>query len=153
MENEIFKSLLYIVNFFNNPQNDNFLLKEAGIKNDPNLLPIIVRIGAASSISVGELASQLGKNHSSTSRQVDKFERQGLLVTTPNSNDKRIRNITLSPKGNDIFQLITKTRQEVIAQSLSSLTSDDINTVNAGLAKLAKVLKNIDMNSYKQKRD
>ncbi|GAY73982.1 hypothetical protein [Lentilactobacillus kosonis] len=61
MENEIFKSLLYIVNFFNNPQNDNFLLKEAGIKNDPNLLPIIVRIGAASSISVGELASQLGK--------------------------------------------------------------------------------------------
>ncbi|GAY73983.1 hypothetical protein [Lentilactobacillus kosonis] len=49
--------------------------------------------------------------------------------------------------------MITKTRKEVIAQSLSSLTSDDINTVNAGLAKLAKVLKNIDMNSYKQKRD
>jgi DNA-binding MarR family transcriptional regulator len=78
MENEIFKSLFQIVTFFNDPKHDMDLLRKAGIKGDQNLLPIIVRVGIAKTINIGDLAKQVGKNHSSTSRQIDKFEKQGL---------------------------------------------------------------------------
>lgn len=145
MEKEIFKSLFQIVNFFNNPTHDINLLRKAGVKEDQNLLPIIVRVGMAKIINIGDLAKQIGKTHSSTSRQVDKFEKQGLLTTTYNSKDKRIREISLTDKGSELFELISEVRFDLFNQVLKELSFTEANKVNESLSLLADILKKIDL--------
>ena len=140
MEKEIFKSLFQIVNFFNDSKHDIDLLRKVGVKEDQNLLPIIVRVGMAETINIGDLAKQMGKTHSSTSRQVDKFEKQGLLTTTYNNKDRRIREISLTSQGIAVrFSLFSKILNEV------SLT--DANKINEGLSLLADILKKIEIQS------
>ncbi|MGX6990822.1 helix-turn-helix domain-containing protein [Pseudolactococcus reticulitermitis] len=41
-----------------------------------------MRGGLQPNLTIGRLAEQLGRDYSSTSRQVDKFVSQGLLTTT-----------------------------------------------------------------------
>lgn len=144
MENEIFKSLFQIVDFFNDPKHDIDLLRKAGIKGDQNLLSLVVRVGVAKVINIGDLAKQVGKTHSSISRQVDKFEKQGLLKTTYNKTDKRIREIALTEEGMNLFNLITKARLDVFNKILSEVQPNDVNKINEGLSLLADILQRIE---------
>ncbi|BBM16939.1 hypothetical protein G15_0580 [Enterococcus avium] len=146
MKTDIFKSLFQIVNFFNDPRHDTTLLKKAGIKDDKNLLPIIVRVGVSQTISVGDLANQLGKNHSSTSRQIDKFEKQGLLVSSYNDNDRRIRQVALTEKGTELLQLIERTRYELLDDIFSQITEDELKGIANSLNLLATTLTRADKN-------
>lgn len=146
MKTDIFESLFQIVNFFNDPRHDTTLLKKAGIKDDKNLLPIIVRVGVSQTISIGDLANQLGKNHSSTSRQIDKFEKQGLLVSSYNDNDRRIRQVALTEKGTEILQLIERTRYELLDDIFSQITEDELKGIANSLNLLATTLTRSDKN-------
>ncbi|WP_413537693.1 MarR family winged helix-turn-helix transcriptional regulator [Enterococcus malodoratus] len=146
MKTDIFESLFQIVNFFNDPRHDTTLLKKAGIKDDKNLLPIIVRVGVSQTISVGDLANQLGKNHSSTSRQIDKFEKQGLLVSSYNDNDRRIRQVALTEKGTELLQLIERTRYELLDDIFSQITEDELKGIANSLNLLATTLTRADKN-------
>ncbi|HCM85188.1 MULTISPECIES: MarR family transcriptional regulator [Enterococcus] len=146
MKTDIFESLFQIVNFFNDPRHDTTLLKKAGIKDDKNLLPIIVRVGVSQTISIGDLANQLGKNHSSTSRQIDKFEKQGLLVSSYNDNDRRIRQVALTEKGTEILQLIERTRYELLDDIFSQITEDELKGIANSLNLLATTLTRADKN-------
>lgn len=145
MENEIFKSLFQIVTFFNDPKHDMDLLRKAGIQGDQNLLPIIVRVGIAKTINIGDLAKQVGKNHSSTSRQIDKFEKQGLLTTTYNSADRRIREISLTDKGRALFQQINDARYELFKKILNETNPSDASKIDEGLSLLAEILQKIEV--------
>lgn len=144
MENEIFKSLFQIVNFFNDPKHDIELLRKAGIKGDQNLLSIIVRVGMAKTINIGDLAKQVGKNHSSTSRQIDKFEKQGLLKTTYNNKDKRVREISLTKEGSNLFHLISEVRLELFNKILSEINPAEAKKINDGLSLLSDILQRIE---------
>ncbi|MGO3603659.1 MAG: MarR family winged helix-turn-helix transcriptional regulator [Enterococcus malodoratus] len=146
MKTDIFESLFQIVNFFNDPRHDTTLLKKAGIKDDKNLLPIIVRVGVSQTISVGDLANQLGKNHSSTSRQIDKFEKQGLLVSSYNDNDRRIRQVALTEKGTELLQLIERARYELLDDIFSQITEDELKGIANSLNLLATTLTRADKN-------
>lgn len=147
MEKEIFKSLFQIVNFFNDSKHDIDLLRKVGVKEDQNLLPIIVRVGMAETINIGDLAKQMGKTHSSTSRQVDKFEKQGSLTTTYNNKDRRIREISLTSQGIALFDLISEVRFSLFSKILNEVSLTDANKINEGLSLLADILKKIEIQS------
>jgi DNA-binding MarR family transcriptional regulator len=141
MKNEIFESMYEIVTFLNDPRNDEQLLRKAGLKNDKNLLPIIVRIGRQPKMNVGELANQLGRNHSSLSRQIDKFVSLGLVESSYNEQDKRIREVELSEEGYRIFEDISKARDEIMERALKDLTDSEIEEISWSLKKVAELLK------------
>lgn len=140
MNTQIFNSLFTIVNFLNDPKRDANLLREAGIKEDKNLLPIIVRVGARGTTSVGELANQLGKNHSSTSRQIDKFVKDGILSSTQNNVDKRIRSVSLTEDGQKIYDMITITKERVMDELFSQLTEQELAQIAESLKKVSDIL-------------
>lgn len=98
MNHEIFEALFDIVTFFNQPQQDRHLLQAARVQLDPAALPIVVRVGRHPGLSIGELADQIGRNHSSISRQVDKLMAAGWLEESERR-DQRVRRLTLSPAG------------------------------------------------------
>jgi len=53
-------------------------LHEAGVSLDRALCPLLVRLSAASSMSVATLAEQVGRDPSTVSRQLAKLEQFGL---------------------------------------------------------------------------
>lgn len=139
MINQIFESLITIVNFFNDPEQDEVLLKKVG-NNDKNLLPIVVRVGRQPEISVGELAKQLGKNHSSVSRQIRKLENKGFIYSLNKSEDKRIRMIVLAPKGEKIYKDITAVRYQLLTELFSNLKEEEIINIANSLKTLRELL-------------
>lgn len=143
MDNEIFDALFKIVNFLNDPRNDEQLLRKAGLKNDQNLLPILVRVGVQPKISVGELANQLGKTHSSTSRQIDKFVAQGLIIADYNANDKRIREVDLSPEGQRVIGMINEARTAMMTRVLGELTPAEVTEVGGTLTKISQLMEHV----------
>lgn len=143
MDNEIFDALFKIVNFLNDPRNDEQLLRKAGLKNDQNLLPILVRVGVQPKISVGELANQLGKTHSSTSRQIDKFVAQGLIIADYNANDKRIREVDLSPEGQRVIGMINEARTAMMTRVLGALTPAEVTEVGGTLTKISQLMEHV----------
>ncbi|QBO35545.1 MarR family transcriptional regulator [Periweissella cryptocerci] len=143
MENEIFESLFKIVNFLNDPRNDEQLLRKAGLKNDQNLLPIIVRVGMQPKINVGQLADQLGKTHSSTSRQIDKFVAQGLINAKYNETDKRIREVELSAEGQRVVALINNARSTMMQQVLNEFSPAEMIEIDGVLKKIAQMMAHV----------
>ncbi len=144
MENQLFESLFFITNFFNDPKHDTILLKKAGLREDKNLLPILVRVGMNKAIRVGDIADQLGRDHSSVSRQIDKFEAQGLLRSAVNQTDKRIREISLTPAGESLYRSIEQARRELFAQALGQLTESQIHDIDRGLLLLRELLEDVN---------
>ena len=140
MINQIFESLITIIDFFNDPEQDIVLLKRVGNLNDKNLLPIVVRVGRQPEISVGELARQLGKNHSSISRQVSKLEKKGIISSLTHSEDKRIRMLTLASEGEVIYNNITEVRYQLLTELFSHLKEEEVVSIANSLDTLKKVL-------------
>ena len=69
------EALIDLVGFFNRPQNDAILVREAGVSLDRALFPLLVRIQRRGPLGVGELADLVGRDYTTVSRQV--------AVTTP----------------------------------------------------------------------
>ncbi|KRN01563.1 transcriptional regulator [Levilactobacillus senmaizukei DSM 21775 = NBRC 103853] len=143
MDNEIFEALFEIVTFFNQPQQDRDLLKRAEISLEPAALPIIVRVGRQPEISIGELANQIGRNHSSVSRQVDKLVKAGWL-TEVERRDQRIRRVTLSPQGQRALLQVKVAREAAFRQRLAGYSDVDRSELAHVLQRLAATLNEQD---------
>lgn len=139
MDNEIFEALFEIVTFFNQPQQDRQLLQQASIPLEPAALPIIVRVGRQPKISIGELADQIGRNHSSISRQVDKLVTAGWLVEVERR-DQRIRQVTLSSQGQRALLQIKLAREAAFREKLKDYTNADRVALLQVLQQLATTL-------------
>lgn len=116
---QIFQALFEIVTFFNQPEQDKRLLRRAGVSLDAALFPVFMRVGLNPSTRVGTLAEQLSLSHSTVSRQLDKLEAAGLIVSHASGMDGRVRFIQLSPQGKRLIATIAKARQAAIDDVLA----------------------------------
>lgn len=135
MDNEIFEALFEIVTFFNQPQQDRHLLQQADVPLEPAALPIVVRVGRQPGISIGQLADQIGRNHSSISRQVDKLMTAGWLQETERG-DQRVRQVELTPQGQRGLMQIKVARETAFREKLTDYSNND-------RAELARVLQQL----------
>ncbi|AKP64215.1 transcriptional regulator [Levilactobacillus koreensis JCM 16448] len=143
MDNQIFEALFEIVTFFSRTEEDRKLLKEAHVKLDTPTLPIIMRVDHQPGISIGELADQIGRNHSSISRQVDKLIETGWLEETERR-DKRVRRVILSPRGQQTVQQIKLAREAAIRRRLAKYSDADRGELLRVLQRLSAVLNGND---------
>ena len=78
-------ALVELIGFLNSPQRDDALLREAGVALDRALFPLLVRLGMSGPLSVAGLADQVGRDHTTLSRQLAKLdsgEREQLAAAT-----------------------------------------------------------------------
>lgn len=139
MNHEIFEALFDIVTFFNQPQQDRHLLQAARVQLDPAALPIVVRVGRHPGLSIGELANQIGRNHSSISRQVDKLMAAGWLEESERR-DQRVRRLTLSPAGQRGLTQIKVAREAAMQEKLAGYSDAEQAELLRVLQRLAKTL-------------
>ena len=118
--------MIELMGFLNSPQRDDVLLREAGVALDRALFPLLVRLGMSGPLSVAGLADQVGRDHTTLSRQLAKLESLGLIVREGGDNDRRVRTARLAPSGDQIVQAITAARRRLLSRVLADWSEADL---------------------------
>ena len=118
-------AVIDLVGFFASPQRDEVLLAEAGVSLDRALFPLLVRLGRRGPLSVAGLAAQVGRDHTTISRQLAKLESLGLVSRRGGGSDRRVRPAVLTPAGDEIVQAITAARRRLLSRALAEWSVAD----------------------------
>jgi len=130
-------AFLDIVSFLNSPQRDDALLREAGVSLDRALFPLLVRLGMQGPLGVAELGEQVGRDHSTVSRQLAKLEALALVDRFERDPDRRRRAAQLTDGGKSIVQAITRARRRLLSRALAHWGAADLTALadlNRGFA-------------------
>jgi DNA-binding MarR family transcriptional regulator len=134
-------ALLDLLSLLNSPRQDDILLREAGLSIDRALFPLLVRIGAAGSVSVVELADQVGRDHSTISRQTAKLESLGLISRRQGARDQRVREAAISEAGRHAVRAITAARRRLLGKLLADWSREDREALARLNRKLADAMR------------
>jgi DNA-binding MarR family transcriptional regulator len=143
MDPALHTALMDIVGMFNSPRFDDILLEEAGVSLDRALFPLLVRIDVLGPISVVELADQVGRDHSTVSRQVAKLQAQGYVVRTPRPGDQRVRAASITPQGKDIARTLAAARERLFRRVMGGWSEEDRLALARLNSKLAESMKRV----------
>src|SRR5271169_462589 len=122
-------ALIDLVGMLNSPRQDDILLKEAGVSLDRALFPLLVRIGASRSLNVAELAEQVGRDHSTVSRQTAKLANLGLVTRRQAVRDQRVREAVITADGRRAVKAITMARRRLFGKLLADWSVEDRETL------------------------
>ena len=122
---DLHAALLDVTGLYNRPDVDTLFLDRAGIDLDRALLPLLSRIGRACPIGTVELASLVGRDHSTVSRQTAKLEKAGLVERTPSQDDGRMRLLQPTKEGFEMLAGLASTRQEILEYLFNDWTAED----------------------------
>ncbi|HKR81643.1 MAG TPA: MarR family transcriptional regulator [Candidatus Saccharimonadales bacterium] len=92
-------------------------------------------------ISLKALAGKTMLTPGAITQLVDPLVRQALVTRTPDQKDRRITNITITPKGLQIIESIHKYRDELMSQSVTTLTDAELEQLVAIQRKMTAQLK------------
>jgi DNA-binding MarR family transcriptional regulator len=129
---DLVAALLDLMGFLSSPKRDDVLLNEAGVNLDRALFPLLVRLARSGPLSVAGLADQVGRDHTTISRQLAKLESLGLIARPVGGADRRVRAAALTRAGDKIVRAISAARRRLLSRALAKWTPED----RAALAKL-----------------
>lgn len=118
-------ALIDLIGLLNSPQRDEALLREAGVRLDRALFPLLVRLGVRGELGVGELAEQAGRDHTTVSRQLAKLESLGLIERCESRADRRTRAARLTGEGKRMVRAITLARRRLLSEALADWSEAD----------------------------
>jgi DNA-binding MarR family transcriptional regulator len=110
---ELHRAVVEVVSAMNRPQRDEALMKEAGIRLDRALFPLLVGIERFGPVGVVELADRVGRDYTTISRQVAKLESLGLAQRQASAADRRVREAAITPKGKAMTYLVDAARERI----------------------------------------
>jgi DNA-binding MarR family transcriptional regulator len=119
-------ALIDLVSLLNSPQRDDALLREADVCLDRALFPLLVFLGARRALGVAELADQVGRDHTTVSRQLVKLEGLGLIERGGSQPDRRKRTAQLTDKGKEIVRAIALARRRLLLRALADWREADV---------------------------
>jgi len=120
------EALLDLVGFFNRPQNDAVLVREAGVSLDRALFPLLVRVQRRGPLGVGELADLVGRDYTTVSRQVAKLETLGLVTRQSGKADRRVTEAVVTEKGQAVSELFDAARERLAQRALADWNEQDL---------------------------
>lgn len=134
-------ALLELTGCLNSPRQDEVLLREAGVTLDRALFPLLVRLSAASPMSVSKLAERAGRDPSTVSRQLAKLERLGLVSRPTAREDLRVRDAAVTKAGLRTVAAITAARRKLLSELLRHWPAEDREAFPRLLQRLADAMK------------
>ncbi len=135
-------ALMDLVGILNSPRQDDVLLEAAGVSLPRALFPLLVRIGASGAIGVTMLAEQVGRDHSTISRQVAALESLGLVKRRTSMQDSRVNEAAITPKGKATVDRITKARRDLMGELLSGWSRTERHDLARLNQKLTDAMRN-----------
>lgn len=101
-------------------------------------LATLMLLDAEGTISVGDLANDLGRSLSATSRLVDQLVQRGIASRREDNRDRRVKRITLTEHGKDLIGRVQRRRAEAQLAVMDALTEDERAEVMRAMALLAE---------------
>ena len=92
----------------------------------------------AATLTMADLAEQIGRSTSATSRIVSGLERRGLIRRLEEIADRRQRIVRLTPRGQDLLVIVDRARAEQFLAVVRSLPQAERTAVALGVAALAE---------------
>ncbi len=89
---------------------------------------------------LSELSDRLLCDRGNMTRIVDRLERDGLVQRTPDGNDRRYVQVTLTPQGEEIRRAAIDRHRASLARRLSALSKDELATLSVLMDKLQRGL-------------
>jgi len=134
-------ALLDIVAVVNRPQRDEAMIREAGIKLDRALFPLLVLIERLGPIGVVELADRVGRDYTTVSRQVAKLDSLGLIARREGTADKRVREAIVVAEGKAMTDRIDAARERIGRSIFESWAEQEIDDLVRLMRKFADAIK------------
>jgi DNA-binding MarR family transcriptional regulator len=131
------EALIDVVGFFNRPQNDAILLREAGVSLDRALFPLLVLIQRRGPLGVGELADRVGRDYTTVSRQVAKLERLGLVTRRVGKTDRRVTEAVVTDQGQVMSEVLDAARERLARDALAGWSENDLEELARLLRRFA----------------
>ena len=138
---ELHGALIDIVGTMNRPQRDEALIREAGIRLDRALFPLLVGIERFGPIGVVELADGMGRDYTTVSRQVAKLESLGLAERRQAVADRRVREAVITAKGKAMTDLVDSAREKMVRAMLADWEEGEIEELVRLMRKFADAYK------------
>jgi len=135
------EALITLTGLMNSARQDSLLIREAGVALDRALFPLLTGIGRAGAIGVVELADQVGRDHSTISRQIARLETLGLVVRQAGATDRRVREAALTPQGAATVMAFRDARHRLMDRFLGEWLADDRTELTRLLGKLVVTMK------------
>lgn len=114
--------------------------KEFGIDFEPKWFPVIFTLHHKHTLSVVEIANEIGYTHPSTISLLKELERQQMIISKKDKTDERKRLIELAPKGIELIEKM-KPAWEIISKVLEEITDNEnhlLKAINEAEEKIAK---------------
>ncbi|AKK25521.1 MarR family winged helix-turn-helix transcriptional regulator [Mycobacterium sp. EPa45] len=96
-------------------------------------------VGRQPGISVSAAAAELGLAANTASTLVSKLSAEGLLVRTPDPDDRRVGRLELTPPAQKLADASRAARRAALAEALDELDEDDTRALAAGMRVLAEL--------------
>ncbi len=122
---QLHEALLDLVGLINQPQRDSILIREAGIKIDRALFPLLVRIERRGPLGIGELAGLVGRDYTTVSRQVTKLEGLGLVTRQRGAEDARVSSVAVTKKGKGMTDALDVARERLAEGTFANWSEAD----------------------------
>ena len=131
------RSLMDIAAVMNKPERDQALLASAGLPLERALFPLLVSIERLGPIGVVELASGVGRDYSTVSRQVARLEELGLVTRRGSPRDKRVNEALVTPAGKEATDALDAARERMALTLFADWDSRDFDDLVRLLRKFA----------------
>ena len=106
----------------------------------PEQVTLLVSIKYSPGIGVRELAERERVTPPAMTKHVDRLERDGLVVRTPSSHDRRRVGLTLTDEGQRVLRRVRSRRTAWLASRLRDLDADELAAVEAAVEPLLRLL-------------
>jgi MarR family transcriptional regulator for hemolysin len=83
-----------------------------------------------------ELAEVMDLTKGGMGKLIDRLEREGFVLRTAHSGDRRAKRIVLTDRSRPLAAAVDAHSEQVVAESLSPLSADEVSTLMRLLAKL-----------------
>ena len=134
---ELHAAVIDLVDEINRPRRDDRLIEEAGIPLDRALFPLLARVWRYGPIGVVDLADRTGRDHTTISRQMSKLGELGLIARRSSTTDKRVREATVTEKGQEMVDLLNAARERLANRILVDWAHEDLDQLKTLLRRFA----------------
>ncbi len=137
---ELHLSLLDIMAAMNRPERDDYLVRAAGVSLERALFPLLIGVERLGPIALVELARRAGRDYTTVSRQVTKLEEMGLVTREANSVDRRVRKVSITPRGKAMTTRLDAARERIGRRTFDTWEPQDVEALLRLMRKFADAL-------------
>jgi DNA-binding MarR family transcriptional regulator len=110
-------------------------------------LSTLFRIYHSKACGVSAVGDHLGVTNAAASQMVDRLVQMGLLARSEDPQDRRVRQLTLTPRGRKVVEDSLTARHQWMAQLTGTLTPEEQSAIIAALTILTQAAHRIESSS------